>query len=195
MIKVVYDIDDVLNNLNDVVMGELGIERWRVKQFRIRDNKDLTQEEIDRIQAHYANPDVFARTTICPSIKHILDIETINPEVAVFIHSLSYSEKIKQVKERQLAQAIPEMRHDRILLEVGGDKAVLDDIHILVEDSYINCVDSKAKMFNALVNRPHNQAENYGRRDEDHKILRLPNTESAIYYIQGILTPKIYWSR
>lgn len=187
MINIVYDMDDVLNNLNDVVFSRQGIyhKLVKLKYFDINKNKNMTKYEKSEILKSYSNPDIFDKLELVYGAERILDIQKkYSDKVKVWIHSLSFNDKIAQVKERFIRDKMQWFNMDNTILEVADTKSVLDFADIVVEDSLEYLVKCKSE-FKVLIDKSYNQSENYD--VDSSNIIREKGLNKAIDKVESIV--------
>lgn len=185
MISIVYDIDGVLNDLNKQVCLKLGIDVNILKFYNVQDNVGvgITQKQADEIQGLYRDIDFLKTVPLLDDVCGILDIER-EFDCKVDLHSLSYTQEFADLKYRLLKEKLPNLRDDRIFLEVGTNKSTLDNIYILVEDSIDNIARSKACVRNVMIKQPNNNFRNYSYRKEDLNVKVAQDLKHAVQIVR-----------
>lgn len=98
-INVVYDMDDVLNNLNEVVFSSLGLmdKLQELKYFNIkRNNHCLTPEQMEQVLSAYSKIETFEKTVPSKGIERITDIEKLDTRVKVWVYTQKFSEELNE---------------------------------------------------------------------------------------------------
>lgn len=189
-INVIFDIDDVLNNLNDVVFETLGIKDKLkdIKHFNVSDNVGsvLTKEEADKIIEMYGDANTFARVQVASDkVKDIMKLERLSTNkcrVNVKIYSACYTESIKAEKLKFLSTKIG-VRLENITFS-GMDKKPLavNKTDVVVEDngewleSYDDCI-------KILIDKPYNR--------EYKNVNRMSNIDEALEFIEETIKKTI----
>lgn len=182
-IHIVYDIDDVLNNLNDYVFNRLGISD-RPRQFNIMLCDQYTAEQKEKILESYGNPEVFENVAWVPGAYNIFDIERTG-KALVSINSSNFNTEVMEVKRKRLHE-IPNINWDRVNLHIGKgyNKEAIDTADIVVEDCITNTIKYRKDTIKLLINKSHNQAETYGIDEKVEGIIRVNSLIEANEYIQ-----------
>ncbi len=157
ILKILYDVDDVLWPCTQHVFGKLNIPIERETDFRIENNPELTPTERDAIIHEFQNADNFAEMNFYASARDILRPEELGAMVG--IHSNAYSEAIAQHKLRQIPELLSKIRPEQLIVNVvtpqTNRKQISSDILAFVDDSPYNIRGSRAK-FNFVPRRPWN---------------------------------------
>lgn len=189
-INIVYDMDDVLNNLNNEVYSTLGIPHLLNKQKRyiVTENTEiLTKEQMEAILKLYGDKGLFERLKPVRGIERILNIEKLLPNKAfVHIHSTSFNADIIDVKRQFIKDNIPGFSNDRINLLLGKDKEAFKNADIVIEDSLENLLNYDDSTIKILKNKSYNQFNSYGIVKTD--IIRVNDLIEAVDTIEHILT-------
>lgn len=180
MINVVYDVDDVLNNLNNYVCDKLNIDSSKLDNFDIRKCSRLTAQEQENILDMYGRPDTFKNLTYVRGAEDICEIEKTG-KALVWINSKCFNQEIADIKAQTLTEAIKGLNPDRLIFQIGTDqkKSGLDFADIIVEDNLLNLRKYSTKTIKYLVNKFHNQSETYNTTDIKEKLIRVPNLIEA----------------
>ncbi len=193
-IRVFYDVDDVLNNLNERVFGEVGVDPAKIKYYRINKNKALTVDQATKIIELYGDGDLAYSLDLVDGANRITDIlEKFGDMVEVGLHSVSMTEAVHTAKENMLKEKLVGFDKLDVRLELccDSDKTVIngDEITVLVEDSLENVLKSEAR-YNILVDKPHNQFEYYGVDTETEikkNIIRVYGLNDAVDTVELIV--------
>lgn len=160
-IIVVYDNDDVLFPLNEIICTKRNINIHKITDFYINTNKRLTSAEKEIIMQDYKDPDTFADMHYYEGADKIKEVERLSDLIQVWICSNSFSREIANHKLRQLP-AITGITPDRIALNIINDennteKKLPDNVTIFIDDSPYNIAKSSAKL-NIMVKQPWNMS-------------------------------------
>lgn len=149
-LKVVFDVDDVLWPLGETIARHFGIELDRYfYHFKVTENDRLSRQEQEAVIAAYADASFFQEIKFFPGIEELLRPRELG--VTVKIKSNSFSEKIAELKIRQLLAAIPGLTEDDIQMNIidysrTHGKTIDNDATIFVDDSPFNVSTSPAKI-------------------------------------------------
>lgn len=166
MVTVVYDLDGVLNNLNEVVYGRYGLldKFMRQRRYNIRENGNLFNEEEQRLVLNqYKDINTFKNLSAIKGINKILDIKRkYKDRVKVVVHSLSYDNRVPIEKERFIREHVEDSGLLELNFEVGESKGLYKGADIVVEDSLENIIGYSDKTKKILIDKPYNKFEAYG---------------------------------
>lgn len=143
---VVFDVDDVMWDLNDRVAKLKGIDPAKMTIFSVYDNPNLTEDERARIMDGYTDVRTFRGIVfIRPVVDLINGIYHGYPQYSVHIRSNCASRPIRNEKMGQLLNILdlPEkhIHLDMISMEKGHKKKELPgNMFIFVDDSPHNIV-------------------------------------------------------
>lgn len=185
-IKIIYDVDDVLNNLNSYIFGKLGLP-WG-KRYLVTECTCYTKEQVDTLIKMYGDPEVFRNLTFVPGAKEIFDIERTG-QAEVFIISRNFNQEVANVKMESLLKHIPNAKPDKIDMQIGSgnNKKIDESADIIVEDCIENCIRYPFDTIKILIDKPNNQAEAYGICEEEHNIFRVGSLIEANNLISAIV--------
>lgn len=160
-IIVVYDNDDVLFPLNEIICAKRSIDIHKITDFYINSNARLTPAEKEIIMQDYKDPNTFANMHYYEGAERIKEVEKLSKLVQVWICSNSFSKEIANHKYRQLP-IITGITPDRIVLNVinsenNTEKKLPDNTTIFIDDSPYNIAKSNAKL-NIMVKQPWNMS-------------------------------------
>lgn len=185
---IVYDLDGVLNMLNEYVFGKLGIldKLDKLKFYNISKNIHILSDgEINGILSMYSCADTFILSKAVEGINRITNVEDKYPgKVKVVINSLCYSPDVMDAKRLWLSK-YTKVKEDNIILQYGGVKNGLDNADIVVEDCLKNLLDIKCNKAKILIDKPYNRFSKsiWG----DLEILRVRDLNEAIDKVEGIV--------
>lgn len=138
---VVFDMDDVMYNLNERVARIKGIPYEKFTQFSIYDNPNMTEDEKKRVLAAYTETDTYRDVEfIQPVIDLINDVHRLFKDYEVHIISNSAAKEVRDVKLPQLLRVL-DLPQSRIHLNVINmktqslQKKMPDNMFLIVDDS------------------------------------------------------------
>lgn len=190
MKNIVYDVDDVLNNLNGVVYSSLGIlHLYKIqKRFRATENLGtLDEKTVAAIIEKYEDPKVFEQLSPVKGIERILDVEKIDTDAAVHIHSLNFKEQIAFIKRAFLTENVPNIKESNINLVVGTHKEPFANAFSITEDSLENLLLYEPCVHRILIDKPYNQFESYGINNKEVGILRVDCLDTAVDMVEFLI--------
>lgn len=180
---IVYDMDEVLNNLNDVVFCGLGKERANIKYFNIYQNDNLTDTQKKYIMSQYSDSSVYKRLSPVEGADRIMNIKDHWGDfVDVMVHTHCFTDEIVDVKKEFISRYIPKLKPDKVLYRTGDDKGIVPNADIIVEDSLENLNKYAADKVRILIDKPYNKFENYPDIDSTG-IIRLRTLNEVLDYI------------
>lgn len=183
-IIVTYDVDDVLNNLNQVVHKELGIKLKDRKKYNIY--KCGYSEEINsKMMELYNSPKIFERLKLVEGAKDIFNIEKEYDNVEVHIHSNNFNSEVALVKSRMLLKEIPGCTPEKLHMQIADTegKSILEGTTIIVEDHIMNLRKYPKETMKILIDKPYNKSKNYDTTDREEGIIRVNSLAEANYLI------------
>lgn len=186
-LNVVYDVDDVLNNLNEYVFKQLGVT-WRPRRFNVRECTDVSTEFQDKIIGMYGSPETFENLDWVDGAHEITSIEA-DGSAKVWINSNNFSDTIRDVKRHRILTELTEINPDRVVLQVSGSndkKAVNADI--VIEDHIINCLKYSDWSIKILIDKTWNQPDQYEIAEDFYHIIRVGSLLEANQAVREIIT-------
>lgn len=187
-INVVFDIDDVLNNLNDYVFGTLGLPE--PDTFKVNESSLYTDEQKKAIMQMYGKADTFWHLQYNSLCSRLTDLECAS-NVYVWINSVCFTKDIADVKLGQLRMYAPGLDEDRIIFQItsdGSSKRELSCGTIMVEDNIINLFKHEETPIKILIDKSYNKAEVYGTHDATHGIIRVNSLAEAYKVIECFIS-------
>lgn len=186
MKRVVFDIDDVLNNLCEhtyELAGIDGVKLLEKKKYIMKETDNLTESQINKILKLWEDEYTY---TSCSAQDGIADIGEISkePDVEVIIHSYCMNKQAASAKESWVSDRI-DTAYIHFIMEIAN-KNPLDGVYAVVEDNLEYLMKYKAPV-KILINKPYNQAENYNMKDSDYGITRVNSTCEAIKIIKELI--------
>lgn len=138
---VVFDMDDVMWNLNEKVSKRTGIPYHKFTHYSVYDNPNMTDKERELVLHAYNDEDTFRNIRFLqPAVRLINRVYHEHPEHPVHLVSNCATEKIACIKMPQLRRVL-DLPENRIHLRVidmatqSKEKKFPDNIFILVDDS------------------------------------------------------------
>lgn len=160
-LKIVYDIDDILHGLNKRICNKHNININYIKNYNVKKNTDLTEDEMQTLISGYKNEDTFKNIEWYPGIERLLNVEklsTDNVQVEVWINSNSFTHNIANLKREQILKKIP-ISENRLILSIIGEedtdveKLIGEDTYILVDDNP-GTLNKSSATINITMNNP-----------------------------------------
>lgn len=190
-LKIVFDIDDTLNNLNDFVCTHLGISRDKLNKYSIEKCENLTKQQKEAILLMYNDIETFKNLYWVSGAERIEDFHSVRIGrfcTGVYIHSTSMTEEIADYKRVILKRDFPIIPDKNISLEYGSNKkSCFNDAFIVVEDNIENLLKYPDGTIKILIDKPNNKDEIYGVNPNTSGIIRVVNLSSALNVISSIL--------
>ena len=189
-IKVVYDVDDVLNDLNGHVSTVLNTPQ--PNNFNIKEATNLTDEQKEKIMEAYGNPDIFRTVPYLEDAKRIFDIENTGKTI-VEIHSNNFNSDVANTKLESLRNLFPNIPESKFHLQVGkwDEKDTRTSPDIIVEDSILNLFKYDILTIKILIDKPYNQASSYNTSDFREGIIRVYSLKEAIDTVEKLVNKSI----
>ena len=183
---IIYDVDDVLNNLNEYCLTKLGLP-WGTR-FNTYENTSYTKEQADSLMGMYGNPETFRHLSYMPGARDIFDIEKTG-KVKVRIVSRNFNQGVADVKMGWILGGIPGATSDNIEMQIGlgADKRIDKTADIIVEDCITNCIKYNKDTIKILIDKPNNKAEEYSINEGEHNIIRVDTLIDANNLIRKIV--------
>lgn len=149
LLKVVYDCDDVLWDLNTHVANLKGIDPNCLVNFAMLENEALTMPERRAMLDGFRDAASFVDIKFYDGANEILHAEELG--ATVMINSNAYNADIAELKRQQLRKLLPEMAPEKMRINVidpdgACHKEIERDLFIFVDDSPFNIALSEAKI-------------------------------------------------
>lgn len=182
--KSIFDMDDVLWDLNEKVCSMLGLDPNIIVSFRIHQNPFLSDAEKKAVYDAYRDPYIFRDIVWYDGVKRLNTLHEYG--IDDYINSNCTTKEIRDIKMEQLRSVltIPE---DHIILNVVMDntyipKPIKEDVYYFIDDSPHNVAGSLAKM-NIMPRKPWNMYP--GSMDEAYgkKVMHMDSLNNIIDYI------------
>lgn len=157
---VIFDVDDTGWGLNDRVCDILGIDISKIKNFYIKHNEELDENQKELLLEKYSDSKIFENIEWYEGFGSIFDLEQLG--CTVHINSNCNTQDVKETKHIELVDKLG-FPDEKVTLNVIADaknKNLDDDIYILVDESPFNIAKSKA-MYNIALKKPWNTSK-YG---------------------------------
>ena len=177
-ILIIYDVDDVLNNLNQYCLDKLGLP-WGTR-FNTYENECYTKEQADDLMEAYGDPETFRNLELVAGAEDIFSM--LNEDKAeVKIVSRNFNQDVADVKMEWLLENIPNASKDKIEMQIGlgANKKVHTEADIIIEDCITNCLKYEFRTIKLLIDKPNNQSEVYGIDEKAENIIRVKSLIEA----------------
>lgn len=177
--RVVFDIDDTLNNLVETTYTKLNIlHKLPIKKkYYLKDCPELTEQERAAAEATWSDGSTYLECSANKGIEKV-DVLSNKKNVEVIIHSFCCNDSAALGKHTWLGSYT---ERDRLIMKLEvGNKTPIDDIDFVVEDKIEYLCKCKAK-HKILIDKVYNKAENYDLDTSD--IIRVDSLDTAIDYI------------
>lgn len=184
--KIVFDIDETLNNLNEHVFRLLDIYEYKyknLKYYNLKENDNLTRGDIKRIYELYGNPDSYIKAKSADGVKDIKDL-LILEGINVIIHSLCINEAVLLAKVNWVSEILGTSGIE-YNMELG-EKNPIVGANIVVEDNLEYLLECEAD-YKILIDKPYNKFENYAINAEESGVIRVKSLKQAIRIIKEIV--------
>lgn len=159
---VIFDVDDVMYDLNKRVSEIKSIPYEKFIMFNIYENPAMTEEERKRVLAAYTEAETYEKIEFYqPVIDLINQIDREYPGYEVHICSNNATKAVKDTKLKQLRGVldIPDERLHMHVIDMATEslqKELPDDIFLIVDDSIHNLEMAKAE-HKIMPGRKHNE--------------------------------------
>lgn len=185
--RVVYDVDDTLWNLNKTICEIYGIDFEKCISYHIDENTKLTEQEKITFLNAYRNPYIFARCKFYEGCERIFDLEK-NGLAEVWISSANLNKSVKEIKEKRLANEIPNINMEHVKLTFANEiyQGRVNG-YILIDDSILN-IEKEDFPYNILIDMPYNRDEETIKKNcGDKNIIRVYSLNEAITIAENII--------
>ena len=181
-LKVVYDLDDTVWGLNDVVYRRrMGLDPQIATYYNFIDNPSLTDEQKKHIRMLYENPDVFCECEFYPGVERIYDLEKTGC-ADVWICSSCLNEQVMDVKIHRLYHEVPNINKTHLRLSCDGSHK-RESGNILVDDRLQNIINEDFT-YNILIDKPYNQCDSF---PEGKIVYRVSSLNEAVNMVEAII--------
>lgn len=155
---VIFDVDDTGWGLNDRVCNILGIDISKIKNFYIKHNEELDENEKKLLLEKYSDSKIFENIEWYVGFESIFDLEQLG--CTVHINSNCNTQDVKETKHIELVDKLgfPDEKVTLNVITDAKNKNLDDDIYILVDDSPFNIAKSKA-LYNIALRKPWNTSK------------------------------------
>ena len=188
-IYVVYDVDDVLNNLCEYVHEQVGTDKSNQKYFSLRECKGIyTDEQIESIQGLFADEETFKHLSYNKGASDIMKYD--GDGVEVHIHSNNFTQAIADVKTESLLKNINGLTPDRIhmmVVESSHNKEIFKNATIVIDDNINYLMAYPKNIIRILINKPYNQPSVTKIYDWTEGIVRVPDLETANRLVESFI--------
>ncbi len=183
---IIFDIDDVLNNLMMTTLEIIGVpEKYDLKKrYYVEECPEIfTADQKETMRRLWKDGNTYRLCKAQPGIEKLNKLLEID-NVDLKIHSFCASEDAANAKGEFIKSYI-NICDGNLNLELNS-KTPYKNAFVVVEDhfQYLCKTDSKYKL---LIDKPYNKAEEYGTTDKEQGILRFNSTNDAIEFIMEVL--------
>lgn len=190
-IYVLFDVDDVLNNLFETSNKILNLGELNPKQFNVKMDKDIPADIADKLINQWKKAETFRLVKAMPGIERIPGIEATG-KALVGIRSNNLTMEVLEEKRVWLYKHLPTLDQSRVALLICGDDKVNEKeedgrADIVIEDCLENVIKYGPDVVKILINKSYNQTENYGTTDKEHGIIRVNSLDEAIDRIEELI--------
>ena len=177
-LKVVFDLDDTLWNLNERACQLTGVDYSKINNFKLHENVLLTDEEKAKMWELYQDPELWRDLPWLEGATEIHELDSDVVEVWLVTNCLNTA--VQEFKRSFLSKAL-HLPEERIILNVttATSKKMPEDTFIFVDDSPFNLMASKAK-YNLIPDRPWN------RDYKDANAYRFNTLKDIIAFIRAV---------
>lgn len=175
--KIMIDIDGVMNNLLETACEMHGIDYNKVKCYSLGQCTEITPEERALIVGEFYNLECFVKSWIVPSSYEVELMRSLCANADVCIRSLSFTREIADFKLEQLLTYYPKLDEDNIILELVDESTdkTIEDYDIIIEDCFDNVV--KARQVNPycigiIIDHLYNSSNVSALEDKTNMIVR-----------------------
>ena len=189
MFTVVYDVDDVLNNLNEYVEAQTKVPMSKLKNFDITKNNNLTEEEKRLVLYYYQHSETFKHLKFRKAAYRIFDIEKTG-KARVVIHSNNFNKSIALIKYNMLMAQIPGISPEKVSLAVGNHdaKQAFPNTDIVIDDCLDNLLKYPKECIKIVIDKPWNHPRTYGyKSDGAIGVTRVGSLSAAVELVEKIV--------
>lgn len=183
---VIFDVDDTGWGLNDRVCDILGIDISKIKNFYIKHNEELDENQKELLLEKYSDSKIFENIEWYEGFGSIFDLEQLG--CTVYINSNCNTQAVKETKHIELVDKLG-FSDEKVILNVISDaknKNLADNIYILVDDSPFNIAKSKA-IYNISLKKPWNTSKQGLETIGNKKVIFCDNFIEILATIEKLL--------
>lgn len=191
-IRVVFDMDDILWDLNRVATNMVKIPYDKIIIFHVSENPLLTEEQKKALKQSYSSDELFDNLVWYEGAEKIFTLESKDVEVSINSNCLGANVVERKYKLLHNLYAVDDSRLILNDLTKGVAKEIGDDVTIFVDDSPYNHVMNKAK-YHIMMNKPWNTSD-MGRAvlgDLDKDMIRCENLIEIIEKVKELIKIKL----
>lgn len=159
--QIVFDMDDVMWDLNRHVLGTLSIPYEKLTTYSIYENPNIAEKEKELILHMYQNTDTYNNIKFCDRIINLINrIYKEYPEYGVKIVSNCCTAAIRDAKMEQLLNVLVLPKEDIHLhvIDIKTEtlkKKLPENVFLFVDDSPYNILVSNAR-YKIMPAKPYN---------------------------------------
>lgn len=187
-IRVVFDMDDILWDLNRVATDMAKIPYDKIIVFHVNENPLLTEEQKKALKQAYSSDELFDNMVWYEGAEKIFTLESKDVEVSINSNCLGANVVERKYKLLHNLYAVDDSRLILNDLTKGVAKKIGDDVTIFVDDSPYNHVMNKTK-YHIMMNKPWNTSD-MGRAvlgDLDKDMIRCENLIEIIEKVKELI--------
>lgn len=181
-LKIVYDVDDTLWGLNDVVYGKMEIPADMAVTFNCTDNPNLSEQQALDMLALYKDPHTYQLCEFYSGIERVFSADA-SGDAEVWICSSCHNPAIAFVKNIRLSKEVPHSRPEHFYFDTDGKHFRVPG-DVLVDDRLKNITESDFR-YNILIDKP------YNRKDvslpDGHILVRVSSLNEAVDEVEKII--------
>lgn len=187
-IRVVFDMDDILWDLNKVATDMAKIPYNNIICFHVKENPLLSEEQKKTLKQAYSSDELFDNLVWYEGADKIFSLESKDVEVSINSNCLGANVVERKHKLLHSLYAVDDSRLILNDLTKGVAKEIGDGITIFVDDSPYNHVMNKAK-YHVMMNKPWNVSD-MGRvvlGDLDRNMIRCDSLIEIIEKVRELI--------
>ena len=148
LLPAVFDLDDVCFGLNPRASEFTGIPLYKLSEFKVFDNQNLTPLEQQAVWDAYHNVELFRDIDFYLGFDDLLRLRQIG--IDPFIKTNSFSVEIADLKLEQIRAHLPNLPQNHIIMNIIDEKTSLrkdidESIFAFIDDSPYNIAKSRAQ--------------------------------------------------
>lgn len=199
---IVWDMDGCLNNLNDVVMKELGLtDKFNRRTSYLYEPGSpmeiLTPDEIEEVHKKYRDDSTFLRTRLLENADLITRVVRKAADkgikARVIINSECHTPEVADVKCMQLMNGVSDLQISDMILQVESPKQAIRGADIVVDDNVYHLREYDDNTTKVLMMHNYNTKRDYSEAIKaGHAIVGVNNILEAVEFIESRVLRGIY---
>lgn len=193
-INIIWDLDDVLNDLNYTVYNELGIADIleRQTEYSIRKNLEsglFDEKTAKEILDMYSDGELFKRLPTKGNIQSILRVKQMNGlnehNINVYINTFSLNKQVEAGKRIWLADNIKNLSDITLIFNTGTPKPKVANATFVVDDCIDELIKYGSDTVKIIMDMPYNRGIDLKlAASAGHKFVRVQSLPEAVQYIE-----------